>query len=254
MPCLKKAICGGEPRNTHIERTPNVHVHQTRNGSFELGIGRHPIDFSEASVDADSQSGPLDRTVGLTGKYTPNWALKVLPGAAVDVSYMTYVRYIKSFAKTAEDESDRVVRGQWNDGLRKYTCGSKYFKEWKAKQLAAFTSDPDEDYLRSREADAISQSGEMRQEGTMTTTESEVEQTMEFQTDIDQVKVDIATVVDSTRLQASVKNTELGEFLSRPLRIGSHNLTNGFYMDVSFNPWHDFLSNSVVINNFKITH
>jgi len=251
LPCLKNAICGGEPRNTHIERTPNVHVHQTGNGSFELDIGRHPIDFSKLSVDADSQSGPLDRTVGLTGNYTPDWALKVPPGVAVDVSYMTYVRYIKSFTKTAEDESDRVVRGQWNDGLRKYTCGSKYFREWKAKQLAAFTSDPDEEYLISREANATSQSGEMRQEGTMTTTESEVEQTMEFQTDIDQVKVDIATAVDSTRLQASVKNTELGDFLSRPLRIGSHNLTNGFYMDVSFNPWHDFLSNSVVINKLQ---
>lgn len=251
MPCLKKAICGGEPRNTHIERTPNVHLHQTRDGSLELDIGKHPIDFSKVDVDADSQSGPLDRTVGLTGKYTPSWALKVPPGAAVDVSYNTFVRYIKSFTKTAEHESDRIVRGQWNDGLRQYTSGSRYFKEWKAKQLEAFTSDPDEEYLRSREANATSQSGEMRQEGAMTTSESEVEQTMEFQTDIDQVKVDIATAVDSTRLQASVKNTELGEFLSRPLRIGSHNLTNGFYLDVSFNPWHDFLSNSVVMDKLQ---
>lgn len=251
MPCLKQAICGGEPRNTHIERTPTVHVRQTRSGRFDLNIGTHPIDFAKIDVHADSQSGPLDRTVGLTGKYTPTWALEVPPGVEVDVSYVTYIRYIKSFTKTAEDEPDRLVRDKWNDGLRKYTSGSKYFKEWKAKQLAVFTSDPDEEYLRSREANATSQSGEMRQEGAMTTTESEVEQTMQFQTDIDQVKVDIATVVDSTRLQASVKNTELGEFLSRPLRIASHNLTTGFYMDVSFNPWHDFLSNPVVMNKLQ---
>jgi len=251
LPCLKKAIGGGEPRDTHIERTPDVHLHQTSNGSLELDISTYPIDFSRLSVDADSQSGPLDTTVGLTGKYTPKWALEIPPSAEVDVRYTTFANYINSFAKTADDEPDRVIRSQWNDGLRKYACGSKYFKEWKAQRLAAFTSDPDVEYLQSLEVNATSQSGEMRQEGTMTTTESEVEQTMEFQTDIDQVKVDIATAVDSTRLQASVKNTELGEFLSRPLRIGSHNLTNGFYMDVSFNPWHDFLSNSVVMNKLQ---
>lgn len=236
-------MCGGEPRNTHIERTTPVHLYQTRSGSLELDIGRHPIDFSKLDVDADSQSGPLDRTVGLTGKYTPNWALVEPPGVNLDLRYMTYVKYIKSFIKSAQDEPDRVVRGHWNDGLRKYTSGSKYFKEWKAKQLEPYTSDPD--------VQAFSQSGEMRQEGAVTTTESEVEETMEFQTDIDQVKVDISTSIDSTRLQASTKNTELGDFLSRPLRIGSHNLTNGFYMDVQFNPWHDFLSNATVINKLQ---
>jgi len=236
-------MCGGEPRNTHIERTTPVHLYQTRSGSLELDIGRHPIDFSKLDVDADSQSGPLDRTVGLTGKYTPNWALVEPPGVNLDLRYMTYVKYIKSFTKSAQDEPDRVVRGHWNDGLRKYTSGSKYFKEWKAKQLEPYTSDPD--------VQAFSQSGEMRQEGAVTTTESEVEETMEFQTDIDQVKVDISTSIDSTRLQASTKNTELGDFLSRPLRIGSHNLTNGFYMDVQFNPWHDFLSNATVINKLQ---
>jgi len=246
LPCLKQAISGGEPRTTHIERTPTVHVRQTRNGSLELDIGRHPIDFSKSDIDAISQTGPIDRLVGLTGKYTPPWAVQKPPGVVVDVSYMTYVKYIKSFVKTVKDEPDRVVRGQWNDSLRKYTSGSKYFKEWKAKQLEEFISDPDGELLLGRIEDAQSQSGEMRQEGMETTTESEVEQTMEFQTDIDQVKVDIGTVVDSTRLQASVKNTELGEFLSRPLRIGSHNLTNGFYLDVAFNPWIEFLSNGAV--------
>jgi hypothetical protein len=129
-----------------------------------LDIGRHPIDFSKLDVDADSQSGPLDRTVGLTGKYTPNWALVEPPGVNLDLRYMTYVKYIKSFIKSAQDEPDRVVRGHWNDGLRKYTSGSKYFKEWKAKQLEPYTSDPD--------VQAFSQSGEMRQEGAVTTTES----------------------------------------------------------------------------------
>lgn len=236
-------MCGGEPRMTHIERIAPVHAHYTRNGSLEFDVGRHPIDFSQLHVDADSQSGPLDRTVGLTGKYTPEWALQKPPEVDIDLRYMTYVKYIKSFMKSAQDESDRVVRGQWNDGLRKYTCGSKYFKEWKAKQLEPYTSDPDEQ--------AFSQSGEMRQEGAVTTTESEVEETMEFQTDIDQVKVDISTSIDSTRLQASIKNTELSDFLSRPVRIGSHNLTNGFFMDVQFNPWHDFLSNATVINKLQ---
>lgn len=244
-------MCGGEPRNTHVERTTPVHIHRTRSGTLDLDVGTHPIDFSTLGVSAYSQSGPLERAVGLTGEYTPAWALEKPPGADVDVSYMTFVRYIKSFAKTAEAEPDRVIRGQWNDGLRKYTSGSKYFKEWKAKQLAAFTSDPDEQYFKTIESDAISQSGEMRQEGSTTTTESEVEQTVQFQTDIEQVKVDIPTVVDSTRLQASVKNTELGEFLSRPLLIGSHNLSNGSYLNVSFNPWNDFLSNSVVMNKLQ---
>jgi hypothetical protein len=244
-------MCGGEPRNTHVERTTPVHIHRTRSGTLDLDVGTHPIDFSTLGVSAYSQSGPLERTVGLTGKYTPAWALQKPPGADIDVSYMTFIRYIKSFAKSAEEEPDRVVRGQWNDGLRKYTSGSKYFKEWKAKQLAAYTSDPDEQYFKTIESDVTSQSGEMRQEGSTITTESEVEQTVQFQTDIDQVKVDIPTAVDSTRLQASVKNTELGEFLSRPLRIASHNLTNGFYCDVSFNPWHDFLSNSVVMNKLQ---
>lgn len=236
-------MCGGEPRNTHIERTTPIHMHHTRSGSLELDVGRHPINFSTLDVDAVSQSGPLDRTVGLTGKYVPTWALVEPPETNLDLRYMTYVKYIKSFVKSAQDEPDRVVRGQWNDGLRKYTSGSKYFREWKAKQLESYTSDPD--------VQAFSQSGEMRQEGAVTTTESEVEQTMEFQTDIDQVKVDIPTSIDSTRLQASTKNTELGDFLSRPLRIGSHNLTNGFYMDVQFNPWHDFLSNATVINKLQ---
>jgi hypothetical protein len=208
-----------------------------------LDAGRHPIDFSQFNVRAESQSGPLDRLVGLTGKYTPEEALQTPPGVDVDVRYMTYIRYIKSFMRSAQDEPDRVVRGNWNDGLRKFTCGSKYFNEWKAQQLAPFISD--------EEVVAISQSGEMRQEGATTTTESEVEETMEFQTDIDQVKVDIATSVDSTRIQASTKNTELGDFLSRPLRIGSHNLTNGSYMDIQFNPWHDFLSNANVINKLQ---
>lgn len=244
-------MCGGEPRNTHVERTTPVHIHRTRSGTLDLDVGTHPIDFSTLGVSAYSQSGPLERAVGLIGEYTPAWALEKPPGADVDVSYMTFVRYIKSFAKTAEAEPDRVIRGQWNDGLRKYTSGSKYFKEWKAKQLAAFTSDPDEQYFKTIESDAISQSGEMRQEGATTTTESEVEQTVQFQTDIEQVKVDIPTVVDSTRLQASVKNTELGEFLSRPLLIGSHNLSNGSYLNVSFNPWNDFLSNSVVMNKLQ---
>lgn len=230
---------GGESQVTHLERTTPVHIHQ----SLELDVGRHPIDFSKLDVRVDSQSGPLERTVGLTGKYTPAWSLRAAPGVKVDLRYYTYIRYIKSFIKSADDEPDRVVRGQWNDGLRKFTSGSKYFSEWKAQQLAPYTSDP--------EVEAISQSGEMRQEGATTTTESEVEETMEFQTDIDQVKVDIATSIDSTRLQASTKNTELGDFLSRPLRIGSHNLTNGFYLDVQFNPWHDFLSNANVINKLQ---
>lgn len=243
MPCLKTAICGGESRITHVERTAPVRIHQSRKGSLELDIGRHPIDFSKIDVIADSQSGPLDRTVRLTGKYTPIWALQSPPGVDVDVRYMTYIRYIRSFTKSAQDEPDRIVRGQWNDGLRKFTSGSKYFNEWKAQQFAQYASVP--------EVEAFSQSGEMRQEGATTTTESEVEETMEFQTDIDQVKVDIATSIDSTRLQASTKNTELGDFLSRPLRIGSHNLTNGFYLDVQFNPWHDFLSNANVINKLQ---
>lgn len=259
MPCLKTAICGGESRNTHVERTAPVHVHQSRSGSLEVEVGRRPIDFSSMEVCADSQSGPLERTVGLTGKYTPSWALNVSSGVDVDVRYMTYIRYIKSFIKIAQDEPDRVVRGQWNDGLRKFTCGSKYFNEWKAQQLAPFTSNPEVEITSNPEVEitsepeveAFSQSGEMRQEGAMTTTESEVEETMEFQTDIDQVKVDIATMTDSTRLQASTKNTELGDFLSRPLRIGSHNLTNGQYLDVQFNPWHDFLSNPNVINKLQ---
>jgi len=259
LPCLKTAICGGESRNTHVERTTPVHVHQTRHGSLEVDVGRHSTDSSSVDVCARSQSGPLDRTVGLTGKYTPSWALNVSSGVDVDVRYMTYIRYIKSFIKIAQDEPDRVVRGQWNDGLRKFTCGSKYFNEWKAQQLAPFTSNPEVEFTSNPEiettsdpeVEAFSQSGEMRQEGAMTTTESEVEETMEFQTDIDQVKVDISTMTDSTRLQASTKNTELGDFLSRPLRIGSHNLTNGQYLDVQFNPWHDFLSNPNVINKLQ---
>jgi hypothetical protein len=246
LPCLKKAICGGEPQITHIERTPTVHVHQTRNGSLELDIANHSIDFSKLEFDAISQSGPVERLVGLDGKYTPAWALVKPPGVEVDVTYMTYVKYIKSFIKTSEDEPDRVVLGQWNDSLRKYTSGSKYFKQWKAQRLAEFTSDPDEQFLLSQQVDAQSQSGEMRQEGATTTTQSEVKQTTEFHTDIDQVIVELDTFTDTTRLQASVKNTELGDFLSRPLRIGSHNLTNGFYLDLSFNPWHDFLSNTTV--------
>jgi hypothetical protein len=244
-------MCGGEPRDTHIERTTPVHIHRTRSGTLDLDVGTHPIDFSTLGVTAYSQSGPLERTVGLTGKYTPAWALQKPPGADVDVSYMTFIRYIKSFTKSAEEEPDRIVRGQWNDGLRKYTSGSKYFKEWKAKQLASFTSDPDERHFKILESDVTSQSGEMRQESSTVTTESEVEQTVQFQTDVDQVKVNVSTAVDSTRLQASVKNTELGEFLSRPLRIASHNLSNGFYMDVSFNPWIDFLSNPVVMNKLQ---
>jgi len=243
MPCLKQAFCGGEPQFTHIERTPSVHLHQTRDGSLDLDISQHPIEFLHTDIDAYSQSSPLDRVVGLTGKYTPAWKLQPSPGVNVDVRYMTYIKYIKSFIKSVRDEPDRIVRGDWNDGLRKFTSGSKYFKEWKAQQFAPYTSDP--------EVEAISQSGEMRQEGATTTTESEVEETMEFQTDIDQVKVNIATSIDSTRLQASTKNTELGDFLSRPLRIGSHNLTNGFYLDVQFNPWHDFLSNANVINKLQ---
>lgn len=243
MPCLKTAICGGESQNTHVERTTPVHIHQSSKGSLELDIGRHPIRLPTGDVHADSQSGPLDRTVGLTGKYTHTQALHVPPGVDVDLRYLTYIGYIKSFIKSAQDEPDRVVRGQWNDGLRKFTTGSKYFNEWKAQQLVLHTSDP--------EVEAFSQSGEMRQEGATTTTESEVEETMEFQTDIDQVKVDISTSIDSTRLQASTKNTELGDFLSRPLRIGSHNLTNGSYLDVQFNPWHDFLSNANVINKLQ---
>jgi hypothetical protein len=244
-------MSGGEPRNTHVERTTPVSIHQTRSETLDLDVGRHPVDFSKFGVNARSQSGPLERTVGLTGKYTPAWALEKPPGVDVDISYMTFIRYIKSFAKTAEDESDRVVRGHWNEGLRKYTCGSKYFKEWKAKQLAAFTSDPDEQNFRNIEPDVISQSGEMRQEGSTITTESEVEQTVQFQTDIDQVKVDISTVVDSTRLQASVKNTELGEFLSRPLRIVSYNLTNGYFLNQSFNPWSEFLYTPAVMNKLQ---
>lgn len=252
LSCLRKVIGGGEPRNTHIERTTPVHIHRTKSGSIDLDVGRHPIDFSTLDINANSQSGPLERMVGLTGKYTPAWALEKPPGVDVDVSYMAFIRYIKSFTRTAEDEPDRVVRGEWNDGLRKYTCGSRYFKEWKAKQLEPYTVDPEFDtHLLDSGPEIVSQSGEMRQEMSMTTTETEVEETMEFQTDIDQVKVDITTLVDSTRLQASTKNTELGDFLSRPLRIGSHNLTNGFYLDVQFNPWHDFLSNTTVMNKLQ---
>lgn len=240
LPCLKTAMRGGKPRYTHIERTTPIHVRKSKNESLEVDLDR-TLHLFECTPK--SQSGPLDRTVGLSGKYVADWQITKPPGVNLDISYMAYIRYIKSFVKTPDQEPDRVVRGQWNDGLRKYTSGSKYFKEWKAQQLKEFVTEP--------VYDAFSQSGEMRQEEAATTTESEVEQTMEFQTDIDQVKVDIATSVDSTRLQASVKNTELGDFLARPLRIGSHNLTNGFYMDLTFNPWHDFLSNAVVVNKLQ---
>jgi len=244
-------MCGGEPRNTHVERTTPVHIHRTRSGTLDLDVGTHPIDFSTLGVSAYSQSGPLERTVGLAGKYTPAWALEKPPGVDVDVSYMTFIRYIKSFTKTAEDEPDRAVRGQWNDGLRKYTSGSKYFKEWKAKQLSAYTSDPDKQHSEDSGIHAISQSGEMRQEDSTVTKDSEVEQTVQFHTDIEQVKVNVSTTVDSTRLHTSVKNAELGDFLSRPLRIASHNLTNGTSIDISFNPWYEFLSNSAVMNKLQ---
>jgi len=251
LPCLKTVISGGESRNTHIERTTTtVHVHQKGNESL-LMLSKQPINFTHMDVRAESQSAPLERTVGLTGKYTPPWALLKPSGVDVDLRYMTFIKYVKSFSKSAADEPDRVVRGQWNDGLRKFTCGSKYFNEWKARQLAPYTSDPEVEVVSEPDVIAISQSGEMRQEDAITTTNTEVEQTVEFQTDIDQVVVDVPTSTDSTRLQVSKKNTELGDFLQRPLRIGSYNLTNGFYLDVKFNPWHDFLSNANVINKLQ---
>ena len=207
---------------------------------IDIGSSRHP------SVHAKSQSGnanPVTRAVKLTGKYTPDWALKKPKEVEIDVSFPAYTRYIKSFKKGPNDEPNRIIRNNWNDGLRKFTCGSKYFKEWQASRLAKFTKEPI--------YDAYSQSGEMRQEESATTTESEVEQTVEFQTDIDQVKVNIATSIDSTRLQASTKNTELGEFMARPLRIASHNLASGNKFDVQFNPWVDFLSSPVVKNKLQ---
>lgn len=229
-----------------------MHFKQSTHGSLELDIGRHDFDISNLGADKStirSQSGPVDRAVGLTGQFTPRWATIKPDNVEVDVSFMTYRNYIKSFEKTQEDEPNRLLRNQWNDSLRKFTSGSKYFKEWKAQQLAPYTSDPQQKVLES--GLPFSQSGEMRQEGASTTVESEVAGTVEFQTDIDQVKVDIQTEVDSTRLQVSTKNTNIGDFLGRPIRIGSHSLANGSYLDTSFNPWFDFLSNAAVINKLQ---
>lgn len=224
---------------------------------IDIGATQHVKDLDS---DIQSQSGALSRRTGLKGKYTPEWALKKPENVDVDVTFKKFIKYVKSFEKKPADEPDRIVRRAQNDKLRKYTTSSKYFKEWKAQQLSEYTSKPEYrpgphpkggPVTTEEDKEPQSQSGEIRHEESVTTTESEVEQTTEFQTDIDQVKVEVSTSVDSTRLQASVKNTELGDFLARPLIIGSHDVGSGTYFDVSFNPWYDFLSNATVVNKLQ---
>lgn len=214
-----------------------MHIRQSRNGSVELDITHH-------DVVAVSQSGTLERTVGLTGAFTARSALEVPDDVNVDVRFTTYLSYIKSFYKSVLEEPDRIVRANWNDRLRKYTCGTKYYKEWRARRIR-------EAVAELEAANAESQSGELRTEGATTTAETDVEQTVEFQTDVDQVHVSIDSKIDSTRLQAGTKGAALGDWLSRPVRLATHILANGSYLDVQFNPWFDFLDNTIVKDKLK---
>lgn len=257
-------------------RTTEVDIHQSRTGSLDVKVQPNSTIERCKTVacwdelqdkNISSQGGSLtDRhkqATGLTGRFVHSWEIIKPSGVDVDIRYITYLKFIRSLELSTAEESDTMVRKPFNDGLRQYLSGSKYFREWKAQQLVEFITPPEEETIfgftdfgdTSNEDTPTSQSGEIRVGNADISEETNVEQTMEMHTDTPQVQLEMETVIDSTRLQASVKNTELGAFLSRPLRIGSHDINNGSYIDVAFNPWMDFLSNTAVqrkIENYSL--
>lgn len=79
-------------------------------------------------------------------------------------------------------------------------------------------------------------------------------QTVEFASDIPESKAEPTTIIDPTRYAAISNDSDLGQFLSRPIIIDKRDLNVGSSINASVNCWHAFLSSVSVarkIGNYR---